>query len=835
MSTTRPPEDRSLVTQAARERAPLRTSDGGHVSGARGRTNGLTNGVRGRTNGLTNGLGHTNGLTNGLRGRTNGLTNGLPGKTTNAGYVNGLRLRRNQSGVVYPSDLRRSGVILAASIVFMLAAAYFFGTSAPVPSPFQVDGQFSEWTNVPQYSDPSDAMPADADLVAFAVHFEAGDLLAYAKARGPLFVNDAPSMLFLLIDDPHVVGYHVTGMDADFIVEVWGWNATLQGTRFWEWSGGSDRDNSSALDGVGGVSAASAGSELELRVPGWLLPTTAPEDLRFAVSTWSAGWTDSGIVVKGLPGALVVTQRPLTHHVATRTAVLEVRFHAILSDVVVRNLTIAHTGGGVVEPPSFPLIVPAGQDRVAYVWLDPAGMPPGELASLGITAADASAVNETRLVPITVTGPATRVYGGTVPSGYVVDGLFAEWTNVTADPADNLPPSVDILASASAVPGDGFFYVETEGDVLAGAVLPKAPTKPVPSSGSGTPQPVTPAHRIAAEDLLRIYVDVDDRDTAGYPVGGIHADRLLDVRGRNGRITARTLSTWNASVGSWTPYVESPDVALEGTQLEARMPAGFLGAVYRPRVVFEATDWSGASDLAELAALSVPFLTAAAIEPLHGPGSESISATSLINTPTVDGSCPTTPTEYSGGSAFVGPTLSFTVGRRDDTQFLYVCIQATSDTSENAFDTAWIMFDRAHDGGVAPRTDDLRFSVDHSQSFVVEAGTGSGWTKKGVIRDPGDVGANTFSGVQQYEFRIRYSDVWGTNAPTPGTTSGFAIVVLERGLYTFYRWGSSAVNENVPDTWGHLVLPIPEFPVPLVAVSTIVGLLAYRRHRRSAT
>lgn len=832
MRATRPVQDRSLVTHAALESLPLRVSDGGHVNGTHGRTNGLADGPKGRTNGLTNGLGRTNGLTNGLRGRTNGLTNGLPGRTANAGYVNGLRLRRNQSGVVYPSDLRRSGVILAASIVFMLAAAYFLGTSVPVPSPYQVDGQFSEWANVPQYSDPNDAMPADADLVAFAVHFDAGDLLAYAKARGPLFANDEPSILFLLIDDPHVAGYQVTGMDADFIVEAWGWNGTLQGTRFWEWSGGSDRDNASALDSVGGVTAASVGSELELRVPGWLLPT-ARDDLRFTVSTWSAGWTDSGIVVKGLPGALVVTQRPLTDRIAARTAALELRFRAILSDAVVRNLTFAHTGGGVIEPPSFPLVVRAGQEQVAYVWLDPSGMAPGDLASLRVTAADATPMNETRLLATTITGPATRVYGGTVPSGFVVDGLFAEWANVTADPDDTLSPSVDILGSASAVPGDGFFYVETEGDILAGAVLPRAPTKPVPSSGSGTPQPVTPAPRIAAEDLLRVYVDADDRDTAGYPVGGIQADRLLDVRGRNGRITARTLSTWNASVGSWTPYPESPEVALEGTQLEARMPADFLGAAYQPRVVFEATDWSGASDLAELAVLSVPTLTGAAIEPLHGPGSESLSATLLTSAPTIDGSCPTTPTEYSGGSSFVGPTLNFTVGRRDDTQYVYICIRATADTSENAFDTAWAMFDRAHDGGVAPRTDDLRFSVDHSQNFVVEAGTGSGWTKKGVSYDPGDLGANTFNGMEQYEFRIRYSDVWRTNAPTPGTTAGFAIVVLERGSYTFYRWGSSAVNENVPDTWGHLVLPIPEFPVPLVAVSTLVGLVAYRRHRRS--
>src|SRR2546430_12217022 len=232
----------------------------GHVNGTRGRTNGLVNG-NGRTNGLGNGVGRTNGLVNGV-GRTNGLTNGL---------TNGVRPPNGQPArplfrSVTRRDLRAGYGIFGGSVAVMLLLSFLLGTQVPPAPPyvFAVDGNFTEWRYVPLNAGPVDSGPAQANLLAYAVHAEGSQLFAYAKTRGPLFAGPTVSSVYVLVHDPARPGYDAPETDAEFVAEIWGWNGALQGTLLRQWNGAADRDNASALQPVGPFPAIAVGHEIRL-------------------------------------------------------------------------------------------------------------------------------------------------------------------------------------------------------------------------------------------------------------------------------------------------------------------------------------------------------------------------------------------------------------------------------------------------------------------------------------------------------------------------------------------------------------------------------------------
>ena len=84
-------------------------------------------------------------------------------------------------------------------------------------------------------------------------------------------------------------------------------------------------------------------------------------------------------------------------------------------------------------------------------------------------------------------------------------------------------------------------------------------------------------------------------------------------------------------------------------------------------------------------------------------------------------------------------------------------------------------------------------------------------------------------GHENYEFEISYWDVWGTDMPRDNQVAGFAIVIWDEGFGfpAVYWWGSPFVDPDVPDTWGHII--IPEFPIPVMAAGAAIAVLGLRR------
>ncbi len=307
------------------------------------------------------------------------------------------------------------------------------------------------------------------------------------------------------------------------------------------------------------------------------------------------------------------------------------------------------------------------------------------------------------------------------------------------------------------------------------------------------------------------------------------------MTGRLGTIRSASLFAWNSTTSTWDRLPETPNVASAGTQIEASVSASFLGPVFNPRTVFAMSDWSRTWDLTDVPVRSnAPALTGAP-GPLHAVTPDEISATLLVNTPAIDGRCTSSPGEYLGGSIGVNANLQFFVGRRDDTQFVYVCIQVTADLTGSKSDWGEVIFDTLHNGGTAPQTDDRLFYVFGNGDNVLKSwrGNGASWDPICPACDVGNQGASRFSTTEFYEFKIRYTDVWGTLTPVDNQTAGFAIIAFNNPL-VLYTWGGPAVNENVPNTWGHLFYPIPEFPTPALAVVAVVVIPLVQRLRRRA-
>ena len=112
-------------------------------------------------------------------------------------------------------------------------------------------------------------------------------------------------------------------------------------------------------------------------------------------------------------------------------------------------------------------------------------------------------------------------------------------------------------------------------------------------------------------------------------------------------------------------------------------------------------------------------------------------------------------------------------------------------------------------------------------------GNGSDWTDCTGVCDPADGAVGSFNnGTQRYEYRIRWTDVWGDLNPADNATAGFAIIVWDDSCPCAYGWGSLFIDNYVPDTWGHIILP--EFSPTAIAVTASLAI-PFAIRRRSAS
>ena len=96
--------------------------------------------------------------------------------------------------------------------------------------PYQVDGDFGEWTGLPSYSmSVVDDEPLTA-IEGWSVAVDGTEVFLYVSAQGDIFPSATVESIFLFIDsdgDPSS-GYVAGSLGADHMIEFDGWNGTVQ-------------------------------------------------------------------------------------------------------------------------------------------------------------------------------------------------------------------------------------------------------------------------------------------------------------------------------------------------------------------------------------------------------------------------------------------------------------------------------------------------------------------------------------------------------------------------------------------------------------------------------
>jgi len=823
----------------------------GRVNGA-GRVNGLINGTgpanaTGRVNGLANGLGVLNGSgrVNGLAlgrgaphatGRVNGLANGRVLGGGN-GRVNGLGTSVDHGDANPPgrvrSGLRRLGLRhLALAAAFLMVTVILFGLFTPtrLTPGISIDGSFEDWRAVPSYLDGTQGANPNVRIRSVALKHVESSVYFRVELAGTAFADPVDYDTihgFFDVDGNHTTGYDLGDLGADYLARISGSQGLVNQAVLLRFEG----DNPEDWNGwrsVQGLPAASNGPGLEAEIPALLLEGFAPDSFRarFA-SDDNAGETSHTLVPVGLAlGALRVSQKVIATTLDRGSQpFLSLQFEAIGSGarILIHRVELQTSAGAAFDAIPEDFEVSEGSPVTRVVAVDPLTLPEGSVVSAGV-----AGVATDR--PFSVLGLEARAHVLSAPDDGVkrIDGLFTDWTNPSLDEAGSLVhrPSMDIMGwDASSSEDTVFLYARLSGEVLEGSLVPERFVRPPADGGpaAGTSEARSPPPRIG-RDYIRFYLSTESGGD-GIRLGGRSFDRFVDVQGRGGRVENASAYRWSGEGWEWEAPVAT---GLGGKEIEAGALIG-AGAIDAHRTVVVTADWSGIADATE-AEEPKGSRGSPGLIPLDGQNALTALAKPLTNTPTVDGNCGTISTEYDGADLQSNANLKFFVGRRSGTSRLHVCLEVTADTTDDGvFDSGRLVFDRNHDGGSAPQSDDRRFRVTSGGALTSEKGNGAGWVScGGSCYSPSGVGAFNNS-RQVYEFSASFWDVWGTNSTTANQVAGFAVLAFDDTTFNTYTWGSDNVNQNNPGTWGHI--QIPEFSSALVGASLVLAVVLVRRRR----
>ena len=829
----------------------------GLTNGVRGRTNGLTNGLAARTNGLTNGLvngtGRTNGMTNGVRGRTNGLTNGT-GRTNGTGVINGLMtgtvrrsLRHNRFGVISQRDLRL-GITIVALFLLLLGPFYLL-TSTPPPTPptrIAVDGNLGDWNGIAFLDDAVGSPNANIALRGYSVWQESNGYVSFAIKVSGIALGDSNASaldgfyVFIDKDGSAATGYHAREIGADYMVAVRGGNNAVSSANLYLFKTGTDPYDWSGwqpIDTVRAAVSANGGLEIQL-LPGAVDWGTGSHAFLVAASDYDGNETIGSVHFDFGRKALLIEQVLTSETVtATNSPFANLRFTALGGpvDVVRVPLTKTHGTAVLTDLTTFSVPVTGPVTRPESVSYSPADV--GDYIAAHV---DPATVTTSGGVPVTVEGPELVTYLGSAPSEHRVEGYFRDWDplSLAPDTAVVQDENVDIANYGAAhtvvvspAASTAFVYADVAGRIFGGSGIVEKFVRPM-GGGGGSGSSGTPVARMG-QDVFRAYIDVNTASPQGAPILGIRADYYIEITGIYGHYLSKRSFEWSGS--TWIASARTVLVANDRTRMEASLDLTGV-TTGTMAMAIEATDWRLLSDDTGvynfLGTHGGGTRDGPGLAPLHGTGAATAVAQPLSGAPTVDGNCGDS--VYSGAGTFSDTGLSGKVGT--SATYVYVCIDVTSDTTQQAADIGNIYFDTQHNGGATPQTDDRKFGVFSGTSVLVASkGNGVLWVPCAPTCDGAEAGAGAFTGGHEvYEFKIRFNDTWGNDTPSYNAEAGFAVIATDATGPTTYTWGSTdPPMDLVPNSWGHI--DAPEFSEILVPIA-VVGVIYFiaRRRRRDA-
>lgn len=547
-----------------------------------------------------------------------GFINGK-GTASDRGFVNGTGLV-NGTGMTNgtKADIRLSAsqksersfitrwqfLAVLVALVFIIPTfvylSYFSGTEGLV-----VDGHFGDWDDVDKFSAYITSGSPAIDIDEWAVKAEASGLFLYLKVQGSIMSTTSVESFFLFVDSDDSVstGYSISGMGADYMIEIDGWESEVRSAALSSYSPtAADHLDWSGWTYVQGLSFGLGDSELEARAE---LPASLGQNARYMMlSQDQVARNSMSYPVPQTGGMLVVRQEPgpgIVQSSGTVPAQASVSFLRL-------TFTCEGTGGRITA------VQPSISGAVLGWTFQAVDLDLEESAVVDVTVdTSASALNslvaaflqssmvESTFADVIVFGDAARAYVSSAPSAISIDGAFGDWVGRTTPDTDAVPiVNLDIDVTAVGAVNDttsASFYVSVRGQMCAGSFVPVIVSKPSGGGGGGIVIPT----RTTGEDILRVYIDSDLLSSTGYllsmPSKTIGADYMVEARGLNGYIVSQDLMQYAS--GSWTDVAGAVlDAAKDLQRLELSVGSASIGGASSIEFIVETTDWQQHTDLA---------------------------------------------------------------------------------------------------------------------------------------------------------------------------------------------------------------------------------------------
>lgn len=560
--------------------------------------------------GLVNGRGAINGtgLVNG-RGAVNGT-----GLVNGTGMTNGTRIE----GHLTPGHRGRLQVMRRWQFFAVLVAlaiiipTFIYISYSQETSPVTVDGKFGEWAHIDKYGMYETGGSAQIVVDQWAVETDGAKLFLYVKTQGNLMASSDVNSLYLFVDSDSsgTTGYRASGIGADYLLELDGWNGSVQSSSIsqYEPQSSTDQYDWNSWVKVGSLISEVSGNQLEAMAD---LPDAPSLNARFLLFTQDDIGSSVSYPVPETGGLLVVKQEQGSGVDAAGVV-------AQSASVSILKLTLTCEGQSGTVGSITPMVVGAslvttfedisltvGQERVLDVLVDTSSLASGSSVTAWLTSSRISST----FADVAIVGEAAKAYVAAPPTTIQIDGAFGDWAGRTSADVDSIPvgnENVDMDAVGAVNSTDSsYFYVSVVGQMCGGSYVPMIFTKP--SGGGGGGGIFTPARK-TGEDVLRIYIDSDLSQASGYlmsiPSKTIGADYVVEIKGLDGEIRSKSLMAygsgrWNAVAGSVV------DAVNDLHQLELGILAAQISGSSSWEYVVETTDWSGRQDLAS----SVPVGT----------------------------------------------------------------------------------------------------------------------------------------------------------------------------------------------------------------------------------
>jgi hypothetical protein len=564
--------------------------------------------------GLVNGRGAINGtgLVNG-RGAVNGT-----GLVNGTGMTNGTRIE----GRLAPGRQGRLQVMRRWQFFAVLVAlaiiipTFIFLSYSQETSPVTVDGEFGEWAHIDKYGMYETGGSVQIAVDQWSVKTDGAKLFLYVKTQGDLMASSNVSSLYLFVDPDSSVtsGYRASGIGADYLLELDGWNGSVQSSSIsqYEPQSSTDQYDWSSWVKVGSLISEVSGNQLEAMAE---LPDAPSLNARFLLFTqdnigssvsYPAPETGGLLVVKqergsGIDNAGIVAQ-------SASVLILRLTLTCEGQSGTVGSITPSVLGASLVT--TFQDVsLTVGQERVLDVAVDTSSLASGSSVTAWVTSSRISST----FADVAIVGDAANAYVAVPPTTIQIDGAFGDWAGRTSADVDSIPignENVDLDSVGSANSTDSsYFYVSVVGQMCGGSYVPMIVTKP--SGGGGGGGGIFIPARKTGEDVLRVYIDSDLSQTSGYlmsiPSKTIGADYMVEIKGLDGEIRSRTLNSYGS--GRWNFVAGSViDAANDLHQIEIGLLSAQLSGSSSWSCIVETTDWRVRSDWAWTGTVPDPWV-----------------------------------------------------------------------------------------------------------------------------------------------------------------------------------------------------------------------------------